>query len=142
LSGSQTETRFSATEDVEEADVHTSKATFLYQDIEGFHFMNADNYEQYFITKEVLGEGVYYLQEQMEVTVMTFNGTPITVQYPPTVILTIADTEPELKGATASNSPKPAKTDTGLSLTVPPFVKIGERVVVRTDDGAYMKRAD
>lgn len=142
LTGSQTETRFSATEDVTEADVHTGKATFLYQDGDEYHFMNAESYEQFAIGKDVIGDGAFYLQEQMEVNVVTFNGAPITVEFPPTVILTISETEPEMKGATASNSPKPAKTETGLSLTVPPFIKVGERIVVRTEDGAYVKRAD
>jgi elongation factor P len=142
ISGNQTETRFNSSEDVTEADVNTTKATYLYADGEGFIFMMADTYEQVSIGTDVLGDAVYYLQEQMEVDVTNFEGVPIGVTPPPTVVLTVVETEPELRGATASNSPKPAKTDTGLSLTVPPFVKEGERITVNTSEGKYLGRAD
>lgn len=142
LTGSQTETRFSSTEDLEEANIYTCQASYLYSDTSGNHFMNSENYEEIAISDELLKESKCYLQEGMNVTVLTFDEAPIGVQFPKTVILTIADTEPELRGATASNSPKPAKTDTGLSLTVPAFVKIGDRVVVDTEEGSYVSRAD
>jgi elongation factor P len=142
LSGNQTETRFNADEKIEEADVHVTKATFLYQDSEGYHFMTSETYEQYAVSAEIMGDAVYYLQDEMEVGLTTFNGDPIGIELPQTVILTIADTEPELRGATASNSPKPAKTTSGLSLSVPPFVKIGDRIVVNTEEGTYVKRAE
>lgn len=142
ISGNQTETRFNSTEEVAEADVHTSKATYLYTDGESHIFMMSDSYEQVGLTEDVLGEAVYYLQEQMEVDVTAFEGSPIGVQVPPTVVLTVVETEPELKGATASNSPKPAKTDTGLQLSVPPFVKEGEKILVNTSEGRYLSRAD
>lgn len=142
LSGTQTETKVASTEDLEEADVITSRATFLYSDSDGYHFMNSESYEQFTLSVEAIGEGVYYLQDQMDVDLTLFNGDPIGLNLPQTVVLTIADTEPEMKGATASNSPKPAKTDTGLALTVPPFVKIGDRIVVNTENGTYLKRAE
>ncbi len=142
LSGTQTEVRFSSTEDLEEADLFTFAASFLYSDSEGYHFMNLESYDQMTISKEVVGDGIYYLKEEMQVEISTFNEAPISVKLPKTTILTVADTEPEFKGATASNSPKPAKTDTGLSLSVPPFVKIGDRIVVDTEEGRYMSRAD
>lgn len=142
LTGNQTETRFSSTEEVVEADVHTAKALYLYGDQNGFHFMNNDNYEQVALNAEVLGDATYYLQEQMEVEITTFEGEPIGVALPPSVVLTITETAPELRGATASNSPKPATTDTGLTLNVPPFIKIGDKVVVNTQDGSYISRAD
>jgi elongation factor P len=141
LTGNQTETRFSSTEEIPEADVMTFRATFLYIDGGDYNFMHSENYEQFSMTAEALGDAVYYLQDQMEVDVTTYNDDPIGVQLPSSVVLTIVDTEPELRGATASNSPKPAKTDTGLSLTVPAFIKIGEKVVVGTEEGNYMERA-
>jgi elongation factor P len=141
LSGSQTEVRFSSTEDIKEADVHTSRSTYLYEDQSGYHFMNAESYEEMTLSKTHLGEALYYLQDQMEVDITTFNGEPIGVDLPQTVTLEIADTEPELRGATASGSPKPAKTTTGLQLTVPPFIKIGDKVVVNTEEGKYVTRA-
>jgi len=142
LSGTQTETKVASTEDLEEADVITSRASFLYSDADGYHFMNSESYEQFTLSTEAVGESVYYLQDQMDVDLTLFNGDPIGLNLPQTVVLTIADTEPEMKGATASNSPKPAKTDTGLALTVPPFVKIGDRIVVNTENGTYLKRAE
>ena len=142
LTGLQTETRFNSTEEVQEADIFTFKATYLYDDNEGYHFMNVDTYEQACLSRELLDEQVYYLQPEMEVVITTYNEDPIGVQLPMTVVLTIVETEPELRGATAANSPKPAKTDTGLTLTVPPFIKQGERIVVNTEEGTYVGRVD
>jgi len=142
LTGNQTETRFSSTEEVAEADVYTYKATYLYSDNTGFHFMNNESYEQAALTDEVLGDAVHYLQEQMEVEITSFEGNPIGVGLPTSVVLTVVETEPEMRGATASNSPKPAKTETGLSLNVPPFIKVGEKIVVNTQDGSYISRSD
>lgn len=142
LNGTQTEVRFGSTEEVEEADVFLYKAQYLYREGEQFVFMNNDSYEQFGISAETLGDALYYLQDNMEVEITTFNQEPIGVALPQTVILTVVETEPEIKGATASNSPKPAVTDTGLSLSVPPFIKQGERIVVNTETGEYLSRAD
>lgn len=142
LTGVQTEVRFSSTEEIELADVLTFKATFLYSDDSSFHFMNAESFEEIGIRREVVGDAMYYFQEQMEVEITTHNGEPIGVELPQTVVLTVVETAPELKGATASNSPKPAKTDTGLQLNVPPFIKQGERIIVSTAEGKYLSRAD
>ncbi len=140
LSGNQTEVRFSSTEDLEEADVHTGAATYLYADGNGFHFMNAETYEEITLNTELLGESRFYLQEQMSVEITSFEGNPIGISLPTSVVLEIEDTSPELRGATASNSPKPAKTTTGLQLNVPPFVKIGDKITVNTADGSYVGR--
>ncbi len=142
FSGTQTEVRFSSTEEIEEADVHISSATYLYSDGETYHFMNSQSYEEVAISAELLGDGKYYLQEQMEVEVTTFNGQAIGINLPQTVILTVVETTPELKGATASNSPKPATTETGLVISVPPFIKVGDRIMVNTEKGEYLSRAD
>jgi elongation factor P len=77
----------------------------------------------------------------MQIQLSVYEENPIGIQLPQTVTLTIAETEPGLRGATASNSPKPAKTDTGLQLAVPPFVNIGDQVVVNTETGEYLSRA-
>ncbi len=142
LTGNQTEARFMSTEDVEIADVYTSKATYLYQDTDNYCFMDTSSYEQFSLSKTFLGDDIYYIQENMEVGVTIYNESPIGIELPTTVTLTVIETEPELRGATASNSPKPAKTDTGLQLTIPPFVKEGEKIIVNTADGTYMSRAD
>lgn len=142
LNGNQTETRFSSTEDIPEADVRSFQATFLYKDSEGYHFMNSETYEQLALTEEQVGDGVYYLMDQMQVEITLWEENPIGVSLAQSVVLEVVDTAPELKGATASNSPKPAKTNTGLSLMVPPFVKIGDKILVSTDEGKYLSRAE
>lgn len=142
LNGTQTEVRFSSTEELPEADVFTFNANFMYSDTDGFHFMNLSSYDQLCLNPEVVGDAAYYLQDQMQVEICTYNEEPISVKLPKTTVLEIADTEPELKGATASNSPKPATTDTGLNLTVPAFVKIGDKIVVDTEEGKYLSRAE
>jgi elongation factor P len=90
----------------------------------------------------VLGDGKYFLQDQMAVEITTFNGEPIGINLPQTVVLTVVETEPELRGATASNSPKPATTDTGLTVSVPPFIKVGDKILVNTAESKYLSRAE
>lgn len=141
ITGLQTEVRFGSTEDIPEADVYSFTATYLYDDTEGYHFMHKENYEQVMLTRDQIADQAYYLQPEMEVMVTLFNEEPIGIQLPPTVTLTITDCPPDLKGATATNSPKPATTDTGLQLNVPSFIKIGEKVIVNTEEGSYVSRA-
>ncbi len=142
LTGLQTEVRFSSTEDLPTADVYSFQASYLYRDTLGFHFMNSETYEQICLSEALVGDGVYFLHDGMLVEVSTYNEQPIGIQLPKTVTLSIADTAPEMKGATASNSPKPATTDTGLVISVPPFVKVGDRVLVDTETSSYLSRAD
>ena len=141
LTGNQTDVRFNSTANVETADVTTFSATYTYSDVDGYHFMNDATYEDTVLTDEVIGDGKYYLHDEMPVTIMVYGEQPIGINLPTTVVLTVAETEPELKGATQSGSYKPAKTDTGLALGVPPFIKEGERIIVNTDEGTYMGRA-
>jgi len=142
LTGNQTEVKWSSTEELTEADVNTARATYLYSDGENFNFMMEESFEEMVMTTEKLGDSVFYLEEQMKVDITTYNGEPIGVSLPSSVVLTVVETSPEIRGATASNSPKPAKTNTGLMISVPPFIKQGERVVVGTADGSYIERAD
>jgi elongation factor P len=141
MNGNQMEHRFSSTEDIETADVFNQPATFLYSDQNGSHFMNSETYEEVTISDEMLGTGKYYLQEGMQVQLSMYEENPIGIQLPQTVTLIIAETEPGLKGATQTNSPKPAKTDTGLQLSVPQFVNIGDKVIINTETGEYQSRA-
>jgi elongation factor P len=141
MNGNQMEHRFSSTEDIETADVFNQPGTFLYSDQNGSHFMNSETYEEVTISDEMLGTGKYYLQEGMQVQLSMYEENPIGIQLPQTVTLVIAETEPGLKGATQTNSPKPAKTDTGLQLNVPQFVNIGDKVIINTESGEYQSRA-
>jgi elongation factor P len=142
LTGNQSEQRVSSTEDIETADVFQTPASYLYADQEGYHFMNSESYEQVTLSDDMLGDGRFYLYEGMTVNLSIYNEQPIGVDFPQTVVLTIADAEPSIKGSTASNSPKMAKTDTGLQISVPAFVKVGDKIIVNTESGEYLSRAD
>lgn len=142
ITGTQCEERFSSTEDLATADVFTYNATFMYGDADGYHFMNSETFEQITINEELLGDSAKFLQDNMVVQILSYNELPIGIQLPKTVTLTIAETQPELKGATASNSPKPATTDTGLTINVPAFVKVGDKVIVDTEEGVYLSRTE
>ena len=106
-----------------------------------YYFMNTENFEQMHLTKEILGDGVDYLIPQLKVNVEFYEGKAISVELPASVEMTVMETEPGLKGATASNVTKPAKMDTGLIVYVPPFVNEGEKIRVSTTDASYLERA-
>ncbi len=133
--------RFRTTEQVERAFVEDRDYTFLYQDGDGFHFMNPDSYEQLDVPVDVVGDGAAYLQENMTVQLSTHNGVPLSMTLPRSVVLEIAETEPAMKGQTASSSYKPAILSNGVRTTVPPHISAGTRVVIATEDGSYMERA-
>ena len=133
--------RYRTTEQVERAFVEDRPHTFLYRDAEGAHFMNPETYDQLTVPDEIIGEQAAYLQEEMEVMLSTYNGTPIAIELPQRVTLEITDTEPTMKGQTASSSYKPAMLSNGVRTMVPPHVAAGTRVVIMTTDGSYVERA-
>ncbi len=140
-SGSQIEHRFSSEDRVEKAMLDEHEMEYLYDDGEYYYFMNIENYEQMHFTKDTLGDAVNYLVPQLKVTVEFYEGKPISVELPPSVDLTVVETEPGLKGATVSNVTKPAKMETGLMVQVPPFINQGEKIRVSTSEGTYQERA-
>lgn len=133
--------RYRTTEQVERAFVDQRNHTFLYQDGDGFHFMNPETYDQLVATEEVIGDAAPYLQENMTVQLSTHNDVPIAIELPRTMILEIVDTEPSVKGQTASSSYKPALLSNGVKTTVPPYITVGTRVVILTEDNSYQERA-
>jgi elongation factor P len=133
--------RYRTTEQVERAFVEDREHTFLYSDGEGFHFMNPENYEQVAVPEDVVGDAAPYLQEGMAVMLSSHNGVPLTIELPQRVVLEVAETEPVLKGQTASSSYKPAILSNGVRSSVPPHVAAGTRIVVMTADGSYVERA-
>jgi elongation factor P len=133
--------RYRTTEQVERAFVDQRDHTFLYQDGEGFHFMNPENYDQVVATADVIGDAAPYLQENMTVQLSTHNDIPIAIELPRTMILEVVDTEPSVKGQTASSSYKPALLSNGIKTTVPPYIAVGVRVVILTEDNSYQERA-
>lgn len=140
-SGAMIEHRFSSEDRVERAVLEEHEMEYLYDDGEYYYFMNTENYEQMHLTKELLGDATQYIVPQLKVTVVFYEGKPISVELPPTVDLTVVETEPGIKGATVSNVGKPAKLETGLVVTVPPFINQGEKIRVSTTEGAYLERA-
>src|SRR5215831_17623685 len=139
--GSMIEHRFSSEDRVERASLDEQEMEYLYDDGEYYYFMNTESFEQMHLTKDMLGDGVSYLTPQLRVNVEFYEGKAISVELPPSVEMTVIETEPGLKGATVSNVTKPAKMDTGLVVQVPPFINEGEKIRVSTADGSYQERA-
>lgn len=133
--------RYRTTEQVERAFVDQRNHTFLYSDGDGYHFMNPETYDQLVATEEVIGDAAPYLQENMTVQLSTHNDVPIAIELPRTVVLEIVDTEPSVKGQTASSSYKPAVLSNGVKTTVPPYITTGTRVIILTEDNSYVERA-
>ena len=133
--------RYRTTEQVERAFVEEREHTFLYADGEGYHFMNPENYDQLVVPEDVIGDAKGYLQDGMAVQLSTHEGVPSAIELPARVTLEIVETEPVVKGQTAANSFKPAVLDTGVRITVPPFVAQDELIIVNTETMEYSERA-
>src|SRR5215469_6587178 len=140
-SGSMIEHRFSSEDRVEKAVLDEQEMEYLYDDGEYFYFMNTETFEQMHLMKDLLGDAVNFLIPQLHVNVEFYEGKPISVERPPSVDMTVVETEPGLKGATVSNVTKPAKLETGLVVQVPPFITEGEKIRVNTAEGTYLERA-
>ena len=133
--------RYRTTEVVERAEVDDRDYSFLYQDGEGYHFMNPVTYDQVTASEGVIGDAAPYLADGMVVTLSTHNDIPIAISLPRTAVLEIVETEPAMKGQTASSSYKPALLANGVRTTVPPYLAVGAKIVVLTEDGSYLERA-
>ena len=133
--------RYRTTEVVERAEVDERNHTFLYSDGDGFHFMNPESYDQLTASKEMVGDAAAYLQDGMTVSLMVHDGLPLAVELPPRVTLEVVETEPVVKGQTASGSYKPAVLSNGVRTMVPTYITAGTRIVVMTEDGSYSERA-
>jgi elongation factor P len=139
--GAMFEHRFRSPDPIEKIMVDEVEMEYLYNDGDGYYFMNTENFEQTHLTREILGDAVDYLIPNIQIRVEFFDGKAVGVELPQTVILTVLETEPGLKSATASSVTKPAKTETGLIVQVPPFINEGEKIKVDTAEGAYLSRA-
>ena len=133
--------RWRTTEQVERAFVDDRNYTFLYQDGEGYHFMNPENYDQVVVPPEVVGDAAPWLQDAMIVQISTHDEVPIALELPRLVTWEIAETEPAVKNQTASSSYKPAILTNGVRILVPPYIAAGTRVVILTEDNSYHERA-
>jgi elongation factor P len=133
--------RWRTTEMVEKADVDEREYQFLYNDAEGYHFMEPTTYEQIAVPADVVGDQAAFLQDGMKVYMKTFEGQALSIELPQRVTLEIVETEPIVKGQTASSSFKTAVLSNGVKTMVPPHIGVGTRVVVMTEDASYVERA-
>jgi elongation factor P len=133
--------RYKTTDQVERAHVEDREHSFLYQDGDGFHFMNTETYDQVTLPADVVGDQAAYLQPEMKVNLSMHEGAPVAFELPQKAVLEVVETEPTVKGQTASSSYKPALLSNGVRTMVPPFVTTGTRIVVMTADGSYVERA-
>jgi elongation factor P len=133
--------RYKTTDQVEKATVEERNFNYLYQDADGYHFMNPENYDQVQVSKDIVGDAAAYLQEDMVVKLALHDMNPISISLPQRASLEVVETEPVTKGQTASSSYKPAVLSNGVRTTVPPHIAVGTRIVVMTEDGSYVERA-
>ena len=138
--GSLSDQKLRSEDFVERAVLDERAMQYLYRDGDSFHFMDADTYEQLHISEEALGESVNYLVPDAVITVEFYGSEPVGIELPVTVDLTVEDTAPGIKGATASAQVKPARLETGLVVQVPPFVNAGDKIRVSTETGEYLSR--
>ncbi|MGD9739703.1 MAG: elongation factor P [Bauldia sp.] len=140
--GVKTSVRYRTTEQVERAFVETVDFTYLYQDQDGnYIFMNPESFDQVTVTPDILGDQAVYLQESMTVKLSLHEGIAVAAELPQRVTLEVSETEPTVKGQTASSSYKPAILSNGVRTMVPPHIAPGTRIIVMTADGTYAERA-
>ena len=140
-SGSIIDYRFRAEDSIDRAILDEIEFEYLYNDGEGYHFMNTETFEQMHLGKDVLGDAVYYLIPNLVVKLEFYEGKPMGAILPDTVDLSVVHTEPTVQKATASAVMKPATLETGLTIQVPPFINNGDRVKVDTSEARYVQRA-
>lgn len=139
--GIKTNERFRTQETVERVQLHDHEMQFLFSSGDEYTFMDQENFEQYVVGRDIIGDSAVFLQEGMICNVQTYENTPLSVELPGSVILEIVEADPVVKGQTASSSYKPAKLSNGVRVMVPPFVEAGTRIVVNTSDCSYIERA-
>ena len=140
ISGNQLVQTYRSVDKFEKADLEERKMQYLYNQEDEYHFMDTDNYEQLFITREHLGDNVNFLVDNMEVEVLFFNGKAIDVSLPIFVNLVVTKADPWAKGDTSGTDTKPVTVQTGYVLQVPPFVEEGDKIQIDTRTGAYVTR--
>ena len=140
-SGTQTENRFRSEDKVERVTLEQHEMEFLYQSDDHYHFMNTESFEQIALDAETIGDATQYLASNLRLQVEFHDNTPVAVALPKTVDLTVTETAPGMRGATVTNSLKPATTETGLVVPVPAFIDIGDVIRVDTATGEYLSRA-
>ena len=142
INGSKLNERFRATESVEKVRLEQKDFQYLYEQGDMLVFMDNESYEQLELAKDFVGERAAFLQDGMTVTVEMYEEKPIGISLPDQVVLEVVETEPVVKGQTVSSSYKPSKLENGVRCMVPPFVSVGEKIIVDTSEITYLRRAD
>lgn len=140
-SGTKTDIRFSTQDMVERARVDEEEFQFLFANGDDYTFMNNQNYEQIVVNKDLIGDPAAFLKDGMIVQAQMYDGRPLSISLPESVVMTIVEADPVVKGQTASSSYKPAVLENGVRTLVPPHIESGTRIVVRTEDASYVERA-
>ncbi len=140
--GTVVEKTFQGSDKVEEADISKSKAQFLYTEGQNFNFMDNETYDQFVISEGAIGEAKNYLTEGLEITMLNFNNTPINIVLPVKVTLTVTEAPPGLKGDTQSGGDKLVTVETGAKITTPLFIETGDKIIINTESGTYVSRAE
>jgi len=133
--------RFRSTDDVERAIIDETEMQYLYSDGDSYYFMNTQTFDQVHIHKDAIADRAQFLVPDVMLKVEFYEGRPIDIELPPTVDLKVVETEPGIKGGSATNVGKPAKLETGLVVQVPPFIGEGETIRVDTAEAKYLERA-
>ena len=139
--GSMAEEKFRSEDIVERVSLEQKEMQYLYNDADGYHFMDQESYDQISVSRAILGDAVNYLKDSMQLEVNMYGEEPIGVELPLNLIMTVTQTDPGFKGDTATGGTKPATVETGLVVNVPLFVNSGDRIKVDTRDGSYLGRA-
>ncbi len=142
ITGNIVEKSFLTTESFDEPDMQLRTMQYLYNQGEEYYFMDLQTYDQFPMPDELLGDFKWYLMENAEYTVLLYEGRPLSVELPASVVLTVTEAEPAVKGDSVSNIMKPATLETGLQIRVPLFVKEGDKIRIDTRTGEYIERAN
>jgi elongation factor P len=139
--GSSFEHRFRAADSIDPASMETHDLEFLYQGGDTYHFMNTENYDQLEMDDEMLGDNAQWMQPGMKIQAEYYDGRPVGIKLPNSLVLEVVDTAPVMKTATKTASSKPAKLENGVTINVPEFVGTGDKVKVNPTTGEYQERA-
>ena len=140
ITGSVLERTFKSSDKITKPDLEEKSMQFLYKDGKEFHFMDNESYEQIMISEDIIGESVNYLKENIDTQMMIFKGNPVGIEIPTFVELEVTQTDPGMKGDTATGATKPATLETGMVVQVPLFINEGDFLKIDTRTGDYIER--
>ncbi len=132
---------FQGSDKVEEAEVESKKAQYLYSDDNSFYFMDNESYEQFALDKEIIGEQAEFLKENTEINILYFQNTPINIELPIKMVFEVVEAPPAVKGNTADGGSKQVTIETGAKINTPLFIKKGDKIVINTNTKEYTERA-